>query len=251
MLVVAPEGWTVISNSAEIFTVDNKPTGAGTKDKELKRALSRFTISDPEDSPIIKSFGDSNFVLHEFERSKAISTYLYCVVAGSFDALEPSPGKENPNVPMKLYCRKSLTKYTENFKDDWFRVTNIGIKYYEKVFQTPYPFGKFDQVLCPDYQMGAMENVGCVTYNDDIIPRDEARTRAQIENSMFNTILHEISHMWFGNLVTMKWWDDLWLNESFADTVSFMCMDEGEGADDITLAWSIFMEEQFWGLATD
>ena len=91
--------------------------------------------------------------------------------------------------------------------------------------------------------MGAMENVGCVTYNDELVPRDEAITRASMENRIFNTILHEISHMWFGNLVTMKWWDDLWLNESFANTVSYMCMDEAEGTDDITLAWNIFLDE--------
>ena len=99
--------------------------------------------------------------------------------------------------------------------------------------------------------MGAMENVGCVTYNDELVPRDEAITRSSMENRIFNTILHEISHMWFGNLVTMKWWDDLWLNESFANTVSYMCMDEAEGAEDITLAWNIFMDEQMWGLTTD
>ena len=98
--------------------------------------------------------------------------------------------------------------------------------------------------------MGAMENVGCVTYNDDYLGRGEEITRASIENR-FNTVLHEISHMWFGNLVTMKWWDDLWLNESFANLVSYMCMDEGEGADDLTLAWNIFLDEQYWGLATD
>ena len=98
--------------------------------------------------------------------------------------------------------------------------------------------------------MGAMENVGCVTYNDELLPRDEARTRSSIER-IFNIILHEISHMWFGNLVTMKWWDDLWLNESFANTVSYMCMDEGKGADDITLAWNNFLDEQMTGLELD
>ena len=95
-----------------------------------------------------------------------------------------------------------------------------------------------------------MENVGCVTYNDNLLPRDEAMTRMSIER-LFNIILHEISHMWFGNLVTMKWWDDLWLNESFANTVSFMCMDEGKGADDITLAWNNFLDEQMRGLELD
>jgi aminopeptidase N len=87
-----------------------------------------------------------------------------------------------------------------------------------------------------------MENVGLVTYNDTYISRGEKMTRARIEDQ-YNTILHEISHMWFGNLVTMKWWDDLWLNESFADMISFMCMDEAEGLDDITLAWSNFLAE--------
>lgn len=98
--------------------------------------------------------------------------------------------------------------------------------------------------------MGAMENVGCVTYNDLYVSRGEKFTKVKTEN-IFNTLLHEISHMWFGNLVTMKWWDDLWLNESFANMISFMCMDEAEGLEDITLAWSNFLDESFWGLRDD
>jgi aminopeptidase N len=105
-------------------------------------------------------------------------------------------------------------------------------------------------VLCPDYQHQAMENVGCVTYRDDYISRGEEVTRVRLEE-IYNTILHEISHMWFGNLVTMKWWDDLWLNESFADMVSFRCMDQAEGLEDVTLAWTTFMDEGFWGLRED
>lgn len=134
--------------------------------------------------------------------------------------------------------------------EDWFRVSKNGIHFYEEIFSTPYPFGKFDQVFCPDYEMGAMENVGCVTYRDEYVQRDEKYTRDKWEN-IYNTILHEISHMWFGNLVTMKWWDDLWLNESFANMISYMCMEEAKGLEDITLAWSIFLEESFWGLKTD
>ncbi len=118
------------------------------------------------------------------------------------------------------------------------------------MFSCPYPFDKFDQVFCPDYEMGAMENVGCVTYRDEYVPRDEVYTRCKWEN-ICNTILHEISHMWFGNLVTMLWWDDLWLNESFANLISFMCMEEAQGLEDIELPWSIFVDEQFWGLRTD
>ena len=245
LLVLAEEDWEVISNSKRISKI--KGTNA---DKEFGLALKRFGIANPESSDIVQSFEGANFVCHEYERTKPISTYLYCIVAGAFDELLPEKGKEHPTIPMKLYCRKSLTKYALKWKDDWFRITQIGIKYYEKVFSTPYPFDKFDQVFCPDYAMGAMENVGCVTYNDEYLGRGEEITRASIENR-FNTVLHEISHMWFGNLVTMKWWDDLWLNESFANLVSYMCMDEGEGADDLTLAWNIFLDEQYWGLATD
>jgi aminopeptidase N len=95
-----------------------------------------------------------------------------------------------------------------------------------------------------------MENVGCITYRDSYVPRGEAITRYRQE-SIYNTILHEISHMWFGNIVTMKWWDDLWLNESFANMISFMCMDEARGLEDVKLAWNIFIQEGAWGIAED
>ena len=109
--------------------------------------------------------------------------------------------------------------------DDWLRVTQKGIAYYEQIFSTPYPFDKLDQIFCPEFAMGAMENVGCVTYTDNYIPRGQTYTRLKTEH-IYETLLHEIAHMWFGNLVTMKWWDDLWLNESFANMISFMCMQD-------------------------
>ena len=242
MLIVAPSDWTVITNTSEI---SQTPVA---DDAQFKRALKRFVVSP--DSPIVTAFNGAEIVAHEYERSQPISTYLYCIVAGAFDVMEPEKGKEHPTIPMKLYCRKSLTQYAKDMKDDWFRVTQCGIAFYEKMFNTPYPFGKFDQVFCPDYSMGAMENVGCVTYNDEYISRGEAFVRSKTEK-IFNTICHEISHMWFGNLVTMKWWDDLWLNESFANMISFMCMDEAEGLEDVTLAWDIFVDQQLSGLTTD
>ena len=109
--------------------------------------------------------------MHEFERTKRISTYLFAFVAGPFDQLLPSAERDSelPRIPMSLYCRKSLTKYAEKIKDDWFRITKASIRYYEQMFDTPYPFDKLDQIFCPDYAMGAMENVGCITYNDDYI----------------------------------------------------------------------------------
>ena len=102
----------------------------------------------------------------------------------------------------------------------------------------------------PDYANGAMENVGMVTYRDTYIQRDELFSDNKNEYIMI-TFLHEISHMWFGNLVTMKWWDDLWLNESFADFISFVCLDEAPGLEKFKNAWSGFLDESFWGLGED
>jgi len=95
-----------------------------------------------------------------------------------------------------------------------------------------------------------MENVGLITYRDQFIQRDEFFTEQKKQYTRM-VILHEVSHMWFGNLVTMKWWDDLWLNESFANFVSYLSLDEGEGTKHYAGAWSMFLDESFWGLTTD
>jgi len=165
-----------------------------------------------------------------------MSTYIYNVTAGPFDSFSPKFEDPDCDVPLRVFCRKSLSKYMVDQAEDWFRVTRAGIKYYQKVFQSAYPFGKLDQMMVPDYCHGAMENAGCVLYRDNYVRRDEKWTQLKQEY-IYNTILHEISHMWFGNLVTMKWWDDLWLNESFADMISFMCMDAAPGCEDMVMTW--------------
>jgi aminopeptidase N len=159
------------------------------------------------------------------------------MVAGPFYEIS---SKVDYKVPMSLFCRHSLSKYMHDVAEDWFRVTRHGIDYYEEMFACKYPFDKLDQVFAPDYNMGAMENVGCILYRDQYLEREDKFPRVRKEN-IYNTILHEISHMWFGNLVTMKWWDDLWLNEAFANMISWMCMEEAKGLEDITLAWYNFM----------
>ena len=141
-------------------------------------------------------------------------------------------------------------KYVEKQKEAFFETTRCGIDYYEKLFSTKYPFEKMDQVFVPDYNMGAMENVGCVIYRDEYIEREEIFSENR-KHAILVVFLHEISHMWFGNLVTMKWWNDLWLNESFANYVSYICQDEAPGLEKYTNAWSIFLDESFWGLSED
>ena len=107
--------------------------------------------------------------------------------------------------------------------------------FYAQLFDQPYPFSKYDQVFVPEYNSGAMENVGCVTYNEAYLFRDKATDNEQLDRA--ETFLHELAHMWFGNLVTMRWWDDLWLNESFATYISYLAMTE---ATRFTNAWKVF-----------
>ena len=168
-------------------------------------------------------------------------------MAGPYECI-PCPYKFK--IPMKIFCRRSLLQYTQKVANEWFCVTDRGIDFYEKIFQTPYPFSKLDQVFVADYNMGAMENVGCILYHESYIQRDEVFPKIKKQN-IFVTLLHELSHMWFGNLVTMKWWDDLWLNESFANFISYTCLDQGKGLENYDLAWTIFLDEHLWGAQTD
>lgn len=150
---------------------------------------------------------------------------------------------------MKIYARKSLLAQVTDF-NEMFKVTQTGIRFYEKLFGKKYPFNKYDQVFVPEHNYGAMENVGCVTYNELYLyigttPTLAKRLRFSITN------LHELAHMWFGNLVTMKWWDDLWLNESFATYMSFLSMTGSEELQYFDTAWTTFLRYKFWGINTD
>jgi aminopeptidase N len=143
-----------------------------------------------------------------FPPTPVMSTYITAIAAGPYFEVT----RQHDGIPLGIYCRQSLAGYLD--ADEIFEITRQGFDYYHAAFGVRYPFGKYDQLFVPEYKSGAMENAGCVTFLEDYIFRSrvtDARREARAQ-----TILHEMAHMWFGDLVTMRWWDDLWLNESFA-----------------------------------
>jgi len=145
-----------------------------------------------------------------FPTTKTFSTYAFSIHAGPYVIWEE---KTTFRVPLRILARKSYAKYVD--VDDWFKITRQGFDFFEQYFQTPYPYSKYDQLLVPELKSGAMENVGAVTFAEFFQPR---RAKNPVDRERMSVVVqHELAHHWFGNLVTMRWWDDIWLNESFAD----------------------------------
>ena len=189
-------------------------------------------------------FPSGEYKLHVFRPTKRISTYLFAVCAGPY--AEWKMEENEAGVPLGLYCRQSLAKYCT--PERIFRWTVNGFLFYTRFFGVDYPFGKYDQVYAPEFKFGAMENVGCVTYRDDYVFRDEPSP--VLLAGVCNTFLHEMAHMWFGNLVTMKWWEDLWLNESFATYISHVCQDRQLHSEFPTV-WNNFLTRKGRGYSAD
>ncbi len=170
-----------------------------------------------------------------------VSTYITAIVAGPYHAVRD----EHDGIPLGIFCRQSLARYLD--ADDIFEVTKQGLDVFQQAFGHPYAFGKYDQLFVPEFNAGAMENAGCVTIVEDYIFRGKV-TRFAYE-SRANTILHEMAHMWFGDLVTMQWWDDLWLNESFAEWAAHYAAVEATRYNE---AWTTFCTgRKAWGYRQD
>ncbi|HEX6919920.1 MAG TPA: aminopeptidase N, partial [Actinomycetes bacterium] len=164
---------------------------------------------------------------------------------GPYDEVRDEVQTREGVVPLGIFCRKSLTEHLD--ADNIFDCTKKGFAFFESEFDQAYPFEKYDQVFTPEYNMGAMENAGAVTFTEIYVFRSKV-SEAKIERRAL-TVLHELAHMWFGNLVTMKWWDDLWLNESFAEWASTTCQAE---ATEWTSAWTTFStSEKAWAYDQD
>ncbi|MBW3579087.1 MAG: aminopeptidase N [Actinobacteria bacterium] len=170
--------------------------------------------------------GDGHWV---FGSTPPLSTYLVAVVAGPYHVSSAQHG----DLPLGVYCRASMADHLDH--DEILEITGQGLDFFQAAFDYPYPFAKYDQLFVPEFNFGAMENPGCVTFAEHYIFRG-AVTEAE-RGSRANTILHEMAHMWFGDLVTMRWWDDLWLNESFATFMATLAVDR---ATRFPNAWTAF-----------
>ncbi|MEZ5186571.1 MAG: aminopeptidase N [Candidatus Nanopelagicales bacterium] len=173
----------------------------------------------------------------EFPATKPISTYITALVAGPYHVVRDVYSGPNGDYPLGVFCRKSLAEYLD--VEDILLITRQGFAFFEEAFEMPYAFEKYDQLFVPEFNAGAMENAGCVTFREDYIFRSRV-TDAAYENRA-NTILHEMAHMWFGDLVTMRWWDDLWLNESFAEWASHFANTKATRFQD---AWATFANQR-------
>lgn len=233
-----------VPDSRRVFAVFEQP--------DLKATFA-FTVTAPEPWKVVsnsptpepKKHGDGT-ATWGFEPTPRISSYITALIAGPYEAtfseLTSASGRV---IPLGVYGRKSLWQFLD--ADYIFDKTREGFAYFEEKFDYPYPFAKYDQLFVPEFNAGAMENAGAVTFTETYVFR--SKVTDAVKERRVVTILHELAHMWFGDLVTMKWWNDLWLNESFAEWASTIATAE---ATEWTEAWTTFNAmEKTWAYRQD
>jgi aminopeptidase N len=206
-------------------------------DQPDMKASYELTVTAPADWLVVSNMAPESAIpagdalRWHFPPTPLMPTYITAVAAGPWHVVRD----EHDGIPLGVYCRQSLAEYLD--ADEILEVTRQGFDFYHSSFGIKYPFGKYDQLFVPEFKEGAMENAGCVTFLEAYIFRSRVTDFAR--EARGETILHEMAHMWFGDLVTMRWWDDLWLNESFATWAGTLAQSE---ATRWTSAWTTFAQ---------
>jgi aminopeptidase N len=239
LTVDAPAAWTVIGNAAAVPTERNPARNgpAQTGPTQTGPTQTGPTQSDPATATWV------------FAPTEPISTYLFTVAAGPWHSVRANYGVVgHDGIELGLHCRRSLAQHLDSDAAELLELTGQCLDFQQEAFGRRYPFGNtYDQLFVPEFNAGAMENPGAVTFSEDFVFRsrvtdDRRRRRAMV-------IAHEMSHMWFGDLVTMRWWDDLWLNESFAELMGFLTVDR---ATRFCGTWVDFiLSRKAWGYRAD
>ncbi|MEC5149425.1 aminopeptidase N [Cryobacterium sp. GrIS_2_6] len=233
-----------VPDSRRVFAVFEQP--------DLKAAF-QFTVTAPGEWEVVSNSttpeptdAGNGAKTWAFEPTHTISSYITALIAGPYAVIRSElTSSDGRVIPLGLFSRKSLSQFLD--ADYLFEKTRQGFAYFEEKFNYPYPFDKYDQLFVPEFNAGAMENAGAVTFTETYVFR--SKVTDAIKERRVVTVLHELAHMWFGDLVTMKWWNDLWLNESFAEWASTIATAE---ATEWTEAWTTFaVMEKSWAYKQD
>ena len=229
---------------SQLFLDDAQRVFAAFDQPDLK-AVFELTVAAPDGWSVLANSVTEHLGQGRWRAAPTplISTYLVAVAAGPWHSVTT----EHRDLPFGIHCRRSLAPYLDADADEIIKFTRQCFDRYQEKFSEPYPFDSYDQAFVPEFNAGAMENPGLVTFRDDFVFRSavtdtERQTRAMV-------IAHEMAHMWFGDLVTLRWWDDIWLNESFAEYMGFQTLTE---ATRFTDTWTDFgVARKGWGYDAD
>jgi aminopeptidase N len=228
----------------QLFMDDVQRVFAAFDQPDLK-AVFDLSVRAPEDWTVLANGTTSDLGegLWQATPTPLISTYLVAVAAGPWHSVRT----EHRGLPFGIHCRRSLAPYLDPDADELFEITRQCYDRYHEKFEEPYPFDSYDQAFVPEFNAGAMENPGLVTFRDEFVYRSavtdtERQTRAMV-------IAHEMAHMWFGDLVTLRWWDDIWLNESFAEYMGYQTLTEATRFTDTWVDFGVMRKG--WGYDAD